>query len=139
MFNLIIAIVSIALIVATVAATMYHGGDTLTTGRANADAAAVIAGAQQVSGAAVMFQSLESASPANLAELVTKKYLASEPNVEGIALDFAGKLVTATGLSKEACTAVNKNAGADTPEAVTVIGDLPYACVTSTGAFSFKF
>lgn len=52
MFSLIITIVSIALVVALVAATMYYGGDTLGQGRASADAAAFVTGAQQL-GAAI--------------------------------------------------------------------------------------
>jgi hypothetical protein len=79
MFSLIITIVSIALVVALVAATMYHGGDTLTQGRTTADAAAFVSGAQQIGGAQVMHISLESAPAADVAGLVTDKYLAWTP------------------------------------------------------------
>lgn len=145
MFALIITIVAIALVVALVAATMYHGGDTLTQGRSTADASAFIAGAQQVSGAAVMYQSLETAPAADVAALVTAGYLASEPSVKGAALvlDAADKLVTATVASDEVCQAINKAAGAADVAAVLNIDDLPYGCVNGAtgtgGAFSFKY
>lgn len=141
MFSLIIAIVSIALVVALVAATMYHGGDTLTQGRAKADAAAVVGGAQQVAGAAVMYSTMEGSAATDVAALVTKNYLGSVPNVTGIALAGAGatKTVTATVASAEVCTAINKAAGSATPDAVTDVGALPYGCLTADKTFSFKY
>ncbi|WP_087863554.1 hypothetical protein [Comamonas thiooxydans] len=141
MFALIITIVAIALVVALVAATMYHGGDTLTQGRATADASAFVAGAQQVSGAAVMYQSLEGSPAADAGALVTSGYLASVPAVKGVALvlNAAGKLVTATVASDDVCKAINKAAGATDVAAVADIDDLPYGCVNATKAFSFKF
>ena len=142
MFSLIITIVSIALVVALVAATMYHGGDTLTQGRTTADAAAFVSGAQQVGGAAVMYQSLESQPAADVAAL-TPKYLASAPVVKGTALAL-GKVgnqnvVTSEVTSADVCTQINKTAGAATPEAVTDIGALAYGCITNGKTFQFKF
>lgn len=142
MFSLIIAIVSIALVVALVAATMYHGGDTLTQGRAKADAAAIVGGAQQVSGAAVMYSTMEGSPAADVAALVTASYLGSVPNVPGIALATdatLGKVVTATVASADVCSAINKAAGSTTSTAVTDIGALPYGCITASGLFSFKY
>ena len=81
MFSLIITIVSIALVVALVAATMYHGGDTLTQGRTTANAAQFVAGAMQIGGAAVMYKSLEGTDSPDIPTLVSKKYLASTPVV----------------------------------------------------------
>jgi hypothetical protein len=147
MFSLIITIVSIALVVALVAATMYHGGDTLTQGRTTADAAAFVSGAQQIGGAQVMHISLESAPAADVAGLVTDKYLASTPVVKGTGwtLDTATKLVKNVALTKDVCLAINKSAGV--PKATLDTGivaaadfaGLPYGCDTATLAFSFKY
>ncbi len=154
MFSLIITIVSIALVVALVAATMYHGGDTLTQGRTTADAAAFVSGAQQIGGAAVMHLSLESAEAADVATLISKKYLASAPVVKGTAwaIDTAANLVSSTVDSAEVCSQINKSAGlkaADTADAadtdgalVVVAGEFAskaYGCVTATKAFQFKY
>lgn len=151
MFSLIITIVSIALVVALVAATMYHGGDTLTQGRTTADAAAFVAGAQQIGGAAVMHLSLESTEAATVADLVSAKYLASEPVVKGVdadtvtagdqlwVIDTAANLVKATPASAEVCEAINKAAGAADPKAVTDLGSLAYGCITATKSFQFKY
>lgn len=142
MFSLIITIVSIALVVALVAATMYHGGDTLTQGRTQADAAAFVAGAQQVGGAAVMYQAMESAAPVDAAALVTGNYLSSLPAVKSVAplvLDTAEREVQAVVVSPEVCEAINKSAGIATPAAVTALGNAAYGCITLTKAFSFKY
>lgn len=144
MFSLIITIVSIALVVALVAATMYHGGDTLTQGRTTADAAAFVSGAQQVGGAAVMFQSLESVEATSVDALVTAKYLASAPVVKGSVLAIpsdatAANLVSSTVASDAVCTQINKTAGAADPAAVTDIGALAYGCITGTKLFQFKY
>lgn len=160
MFSLIITIVSIALVVALVAATMYHGGDTLTQGRVTADAAAFVSGAQQVGGAATMYLSLEGSSPANVAALVTTSYLASVPVVKGSALTLGTETigsvsvntVESTVTSADVCAQINKAAGItatdtaaadDTAEALVVVAaDLDtfaYGCVSGTKQFTFKY
>lgn len=78
MFSLIIAIVSIALVVALVAATMYHGGDTLTSGRAQADAAGLVAGAEQIAGAYHLGKTL-SGQDMTVTALVDAKHLSGIP------------------------------------------------------------
>lgn len=153
MFSLIITIVSIALVVALVAATMYHGGDTLTQGRAKADAAAFVSGAQQVSGAAVMYQSLEGAEPSNIEALVTGKYLSSIPTVKngtGSALnivEIGGQRVVQAGVAaQDVCEAVNKSAGLSDAQAATTAAanTVPagaFGCYSpgAAGEYSFVF
>jgi hypothetical protein len=90
-----------------------------------------------------MFLSLEGEAADNVAELITKKYVASEPVVKGAGLEL-GKdgeqnIVTSTVTSADVCTQINKSAGAATPAAVTAIGDLPYGCITEGSVFKFKF
>jgi hypothetical protein len=153
MFSLIITIVAIALVVALVAATMYHGGDTLTQGRTTADAAAFVTGAQQISGAEVMHLSLTGVNATTVSggsagtDLVVDKYLASAPVVKGSAwaIDSVNKLVTASVTDSATCIAINKSAGMDSAKAdanAVVAADfasLPYGCVSTGQAFQFKF
>lgn len=79
MFSLIITIVSIALVVALVAATMYHGGDTLTQGRNAASASAFVNGAEQIAGGYKMHQALNGQYANSVADLVTAGMLSAAP------------------------------------------------------------
>jgi len=144
MFSLIITIVSIALVVALVAATMYHGGDTLTQGRTTADAAAFVSGAQQVGGAAVMYLSLESQEATSVDQLVSKAYLASAPVVKGTALAIPAvatdaNIVSSTVTDAAVCEQINKTAGATDPKNVADITGLAYGCITNGLKFQFKY
>ncbi len=132
MFSLIITIISIALVVALVAATMYHGGDVLSEGRAEADAAAVVAGAQQISGAATMQLALDAANT-DLAGLVTAKYLSSIPSIPGgETTDWTLNTTTKT---VSIGTGVLSDAVCD---AIAADGNSAYGCVKATG-FSFQY
>lgn len=152
MFSLIITIVAIALVVALVAATMYHGGDTLTQGRTTADAAAFVTGAQQISGAEVMHLSLTSVDAITVSggvagtDLVLDKYLASAPVVKGGSwvVDPTNKLVTNTVTDAATCQAINTSAGMSLTQAQGTVqasdfASLPYGCVTATSTFQFKY
>lgn len=79
MFSLIITIASIALVVALVAATLFHGGDVLTKGQDAAAAAEIITQGQQVLAAAVFYNSEHGQWPANEQELLDGGYLKSLP------------------------------------------------------------
>ena len=130
MFSLIITIVSIALVVALVAATMYHGGDVLTQGRVQADAAALVAGAQQITGATAMFEALESAPPADVAALVTADYLSSQPSAAtDWTLDTGNKTLTASvpAISDDVC------------QALVDAGSNAYTCADVAGTNTFTF
>jgi len=56
MFNLIVAVISIALIAAMTAASIYYGGDGFGKSSARAEATTLISQAQQISGAASLFR-----------------------------------------------------------------------------------
>ncbi|KWA84083.1 hypothetical protein WL29_22215 [Burkholderia ubonensis] len=156
MFSLIIAIVSIALVVALVAATMYYGGDSLTQGRTTADAAAFVSGAQQIAGAQTMHLSLTGTPAATVSggvagsDLVLDKYLASAPVVKADAagvwtLDTVNRLVTDIVASNAICIQINKSAGVPTAAAdanavvAADIANLPYGCISATRTFQFKY
>jgi len=150
-FSLIITIVSIALVVALVAATMYHGGDTLTQGRTTADAAAFVTGAQQIGAAVITYESFETKRLINGVErLVEEKYLASAPVVKSPvnriwSVDPTGRIIRHQVASNDVCKAINKSAGV--PEATIATGTVAaadlanrvYGCLTADNTFQFKF
>ena len=165
MFSLIISIVSIALVVALAAATMYYGGDALSQGRSSADASSYVTAAQQIGGAAVMHINTQPAAPTTVADLVTSNNLSGVPNVKSrvegtnewtMVPAVAGtsprmltiKLAGAPASNQKLCDQINKNAGATGMDAtngtIATIGSFPYACVPgSTGTdpqvFQFKY
>lgn len=79
MFSLIISVIAIALVVLLTAATFYYGGDAMTDGKKQADAAGLINQAQQISAAFDLYLADNpSASSANIADLAPQ-YLTSVP------------------------------------------------------------
>lgn len=93
MFSLIITIISIALVVALVAATMYYGGSALNQGTVKADAAGFVAGAQQISAALSMHELDGKGNPVAIDDstntmydyidlLISNNYLATVPVVK---------------------------------------------------------
>lgn len=144
MFSLIITIVSIALVVALVAATMSYGGDTLTEGRNRADAAAFVTAGQQIAGAIQLYSALEGKLPANMEALTTdNKYLTSVPVVKGTDVNFDtdDKTVTATVNTDDVCAAINRQAGlgGETGTGVTALTTSNYGCISGTKLFTFKY
>lgn len=129
MFSLIISIISIALVVALVAATMYYGGDTLNQGRTEADAATVVSAAQQITGAIQMHVALRAAEPAALQDLVTNNFLTSVPTALGNAFTFDGAADTLSLVvaSADVCTALEADGG-----------DV-YGCTTTAGVNTFVY
>lgn len=125
MFSLIITIISIALVVALIAATAYYGGDTLTEGRISADAASYVAGGQQLAGSIHTFIINEDKAPDDVSDLMVKNLLITPPNVKSrsvtnewlfdtladkriVLINFAG----AREDNQRLCEKINKNAGA---------------------------
>lgn len=81
MFSLIITIVSIALVVALVAATMYHGGDTMSNGRVAALAATIANEGAQVQAAYAMNLAIGTGTMQTVPELVSGGFLKSQPTL----------------------------------------------------------
>ena len=143
MFSLIITIISIALVVALVAATMYHGGDVLTQGRTEADAAAFVAGAQQITGAASMHLALEGTAALGdgaagiKTALVDTSYLSSVPSVEGEWISLTANSLVAEVTSDDVCTALAGDASDTyTCAAATVANG---ALAVGDNQFTFKY
>lgn len=127
MFSLIITIISIALVVALIAATAYYGGDTLTEGRNSADAASYVAGGQQIAGATHAYIIQKGTHPADMDDLMMENLLISPPNVKSrsvtnewefgtlgesdkrvVRISFAGERKD----NQKLCEKINLNAGA---------------------------
>lgn len=138
MFSLIIAIVSVALIVTLIAATMYSGGDTLTMGRQEAEAAQHVNELGQISAALVAFRAQEGRNANGLAELAPS-YLSSVPTGWGEALPSqtafeSTKLKGSDEQKLETCRTVNSRLGwnQDPPACATIQPNFSGCCVDNT-------
>lgn len=155
MVNLIITLISIALIAIVAVAALYNGGDAFRQGSANASAAQLVNAGQQISAANILYANDHSGSYATtLTELTDEgAYLSSEPRVPtGFSIDgvITGNeiTVTSTGPAVEVCEAVNKQGGYDEPadDAAFVLADSTKVTKTfgchsadgSTHTFEFK-
>lgn len=121
MFSLIISIISIALVAALAAATVYFGGAAFNKGSAGADASTFINAGQQVAGAFTL-ASADGYSPQTVADLnsgdadITKGeiYLAQVPSYKGDAITgfvTGNANYVAVGVSEQVCEEVVKRAG----------------------------
>lgn len=88
MFSLIITIIAVALVVVILAATMYHGGDSLTQGQKQAQVAKALNELEQIQGALVAYNMKERKEAASLQDLVPG-YLSSVPSGWGVDLTSA--------------------------------------------------
>ena len=140
MFNLIITIIAIILVAAVTGASVYYGGKAFNKSGADADAAALINGSQQIAAAFT----LATAESKTLLGGNFANYLASVPSVKGIQL-LAGSAgtdaatfatnVNANGYllvqtTQDICSAVAKKTstdGTETPTTVELSG--LYNCV----------
>lgn len=80
MFNLILVIIALGLAVALALASTYHGGETITEGRARAEAVRLLAEEQQIMAAVDLFNTEKHRWPADLGELVAEGYLRAIPH-----------------------------------------------------------
>lgn len=130
MFSLIITIVSIALVVALVTATMYAGGDTLTQGRARADASAAISSAQQIATAFSTFNANTGSQAGSLTDLKSQGYLATIPtaaNGNAFTFDAPTRTIIVNVGSQDVCVEINKIAVL--PESAA------FKCIESGGSY----
>lgn len=127
MFQLIIAILSIALIATLAIASVYYGGDAFTSGSAKAGAATMVSQAQQISAANVLFQSTNAgANAADVTTLVSDNYLQSAPQMpesvgDNLDLDQDSGVVYGQVANESICSQINDQLG------ITVVPDLDAA------------
>jgi hypothetical protein len=80
MFNLIVAVISIALIAAMAAASIFYGGEAFSNSTAKAQASTLVNNGQQVSGAQQLHMIANSGNRETvIANLVTEEYLQALP------------------------------------------------------------
>lgn len=137
MFSLIISIISIALVAALAAATVYFGGAAFNKGTAGADASTFINAGQQVAGAFTL-AAADGVTAANVAAL-NPNYLAQIPSFKGVSLELSAttgleNYVTVTGANKVSdgtCDEITTRTGVVAPAAESnVISGLPlFACI----------
>jgi hypothetical protein len=140
MFSLIITIISIALVAALAVATIYYGGSAFTKGTAKANAAALVSGAQQITGAAALYSNDNGGARATLVQL-QPNYLSSAPSMPaGAALTLNAANVTVTGVKDAVCEAIVQSATGDSAAVITATATAsaatttPYDCYdTDTG------
>jgi len=142
MFSLIISIISIALVAALAAATVYFGGAAFNKGGAGADASAFVNAGQQVAGAFTLAttDNFNATTVASLAPL----YLAQVPAYKGnvLVLDTNDvNYVTATNdITADVCTEINKRANGSVDGVVKAVDDVDglFGCVTTEKKAFYK-
>lgn len=144
MFSLIISIISIALVAALAAATVYFGGAAFNKGGAGADASTFINAGQQIAGAFTLAGVETDASVTGVTSL-TPNYLAQEPTYKGAKFELSeaplADYVEITVKTADICTEINKRANGVNESgavvAVTAVEGL-YGCVTADNNAFYK-
>lgn len=140
MFSLIITVISIALVVALVVATMYHGGsDVLTRGKQEAEITRLINDSNQVNSAILAYKAREGKEPSSLFDLVPN-YLRAPP--EGWGVDLPGQVAFEASLltvgddavKLASCKEINSRKGitGDPPSCATIEATFSGCCVNTT-------
>lgn len=119
MFSLIITIVSIAVVVALVAAAMYHGGsEALIKGKQEAEITSAISSINQIQSAVLAYTAHTGQAPVSMSDLVPE-YLRTPPDtwgVEGVPASLtgfqAGRLTVGDEAQRlESCRKINERKG----------------------------
>lgn len=148
MFQLIVAVISIALVAALAGASIYYGGSAFSGSTAKANVTSLINQGQQISGAVTLYRTDNSGgNPANIDALVTE-YMQSVPTPPQIADgDWAlgsGSEVANIALDSESaaavCAEVVKQSGSsDTADdADTPPDGVQFACTNDNSHFVFS-
>ena len=95
MFSLIITLISIALVVALAAATVYYGGSQFTSSTSKANKAKAVTASQQIAGAAAL-ASTDGIGFSSVNDLQMQGYLNAVPAVDSSSIDTNGRTVTVT-------------------------------------------
>lgn len=144
MFSLIITIVAVALVVALIVATMYHGGsDTMSKGRQEAEVARSLNELTQIKAALTQYHANTDTHAATLQDLVPT-YLSSVPAGWGVEVPSqvafeSSRLLQGTEEQKlDSCKEINTRLGiASDPPSCADIGDnFAGCCVVPAGGNS---
>lgn len=129
MFQLIVAVIAIALVIALTLASIFYGGEAFTRSSLKANVAALVNQAQQISGAHTLYKTDKAKKADAIIDLKNGGYLAEIPNAPKIvetdaewALNSAGTYVEialpAAGLT-EVKEAVENNGAGSIDDTVT--------------------
>lgn len=137
MFNIIIAIIAIALVVIISYATMYYGGDSFNDGKLKAEAARLVNEGSQIASAAMVYRAKGgdlSASDFTLNTLVDAEYLKTVPVNWNPDTDFVIYPVNSNDDPKAEtlCYVANSQAGFHF-DGAEVAGVVPYSKDTTKG------
>lgn len=159
MFQLIVAVISIALVAALAIASLYYGGQAFQKSSLKANVTTLVNGGQQVAGAQALYRTEHSGlSTTAINDLVTGEYLSALPSVPGIAtgdwsIDASGDLAVVTvGGTDADKVAVCNEAAAQAGEAdyaadvaaLTALTDQTapagqFGCMKTGSAYAFAF
>jgi len=94
MFQLIVAVIAIALVIALTLASIFYGGEAFTRSSLKANVAAMVNQAQQISGANTLYKTDKAKDAGSVADLAAKdatgfSYLEEVPNAPRIVADDA--------------------------------------------------
>lgn len=124
MFSLIITIISIALVAAIAAATIYYGGSSLTENGSKAAVSKYRNEASQIAGAARMYEIEQRQAPQTVADL-EGEYLKTIPAGDWA---FGNNVIVRTGIEPNECVYANEEAGFDYSDSVafpTAVNGIP--------------
>lgn len=112
MFSLIISIISIALVAALAAATVYFGGAAFNKGAAGADASAFINAGQQIAGAFTLADTdgsdSETLADLSVADNNNNIYLSQTPTYKGTALTLDANGYISVAVTDSVCIEIAK-------------------------------
>lgn len=144
MSNLIITLISIALIGLVALSTLFFGGDAFNRGAAKAAANTLINQASQIDGANTLYFQDNQEDAADVGTLVSDSYLGSAPNPgeAGDTWSIANGVSTSENVRQATCDAVNEVAGTDelaeTDLAATLAEmDTQFGCHAVGGTLTF--
>lgn len=140
MFSLIITIAAVALVVALVAATMYHGGsETMTKGKQEAEVAQSLNELTQIKAALTQYYADTGTQATSLQSLVPK-YLSSIPEGWGVEVPSqvafeSSRLLSGTEEQKlTSCQQINAKLGmtGEPPSCASIDANFSGCCVVAT-------
>lgn len=126
MFSLIITVISLSLVAIIAVATLYYGGAAFTQGHVEARAAKLLNEAQQIQGAATLFQQDRGVLPTDFADLVSL-YLTTVPDSGWMASPTEASVQVE---GSEICLAFNAKLGVEGIPSCSAVTDtrLPVCC-----------
>lgn len=158
MLNLIITVISIALVAVLAAASVFYGGRAWSEGSVSASASHVISSSQQVAAGITLYNNNEASMPPSIvsaaggpvsvesvvSDLISRGIMTSTPSLPANTSNFNVQIVsnnnrrvTATISSEDICNKVNeRSSGANSPYVCTPTMN---AGVFQSGAFVYKF